>query len=156
MDFRADKGSAWSVINFVRSLVTAPNGARLSRTQKLVALTIATYYNWERGYAWPPLTRLARETSLSRQGVINAIAELVRNGTLAGEHVRDEKGETFPNHYRFPAAIPSRDLRQAGKRSVDQAGNGRVDQAGKARVDQAGKARVDQAGKARVDQAGKA
>src|SRR5579859_3251738 len=68
----------------------AREGARLT-------LLLLAYHADDSGKAWPGLELLARETGLSRRGLLDALARLERSGELTIEHGR---GRGRHNVYR--------------------------------------------------------
>lgn len=85
--------TAWA-----KAQTVAPSGDRITRSEKLLLLCIADYFNQERGYAWPSVARLGTEAMLSERHVRNLLASLTRKGVLAVEH---RIGAT--SRYRLPA-----------------------------------------------------
>lgn len=94
---------SWAATAYVKPLRKAPNGESVSLTEKLVMYTLADYFNDEKGYAWPSLSRLADESLLTRRGLLKVLKSLEKKGLIC--IVRDPHAarKQATNHYRFPA-----------------------------------------------------
>lgn len=95
---------SWAASGHVRRLKATPTGRALSRTEKLLLLVLADYYNDEERCAWPSVVALAEDALSSRQWVMSCLGALVRDGMLevvqAPEHIR--KGQRWARQaYRF-------------------------------------------------------
>lgn len=77
--------------------------SRSKNGQRLVILAVADCANQD-GDAWPSLSELQRKTNLSREGVCDALAGLLRIGEL--EIVKDRKGPRGQNVYRIITGHP--------------------------------------------------
>ncbi len=70
----------------------------VTRSEKLVCLIIADYYNDEQQAAWPSVPRLAREARMSERQARRVIHALEAKGIL-----RVVRRPPAPSFYRFPA-----------------------------------------------------
>lgn len=61
-----------------------------------VAVKIADYYNPDSGYAYPSLSRLARDLNTTQEKVSAAISKLRRDGALMKIHRKDVPAEIAP------------------------------------------------------------
>jgi hypothetical protein len=100
---------SWQATAYVKDLLTCPDGARLSRGQKLLAFTLADYHNTHRHAAWPSIPTLAREALIS-------LAQAKRDLAYLEEHllirkVRPEKmGRGWVCAYEFLALDTEKEL----------------------------------------------
>lgn len=93
-----------------------PTGEPITRSEKLLLLCVADYFNNDRGYAWPSVDSLARETMLSTRHVRNLLVSLARKGLVEIEH---RTGDT--SRYRLPAMPGSEVWERPVKKSAPAA-----------------------------------
>lgn len=90
-----------------------------------LAYALARFFNEQKGYAWPSMGRLATECRVTRNGVKNAINNLVVRGHL---HREIRPGRNRTNHFRWVthvSAALNNDPEAAMGPVVAQAINGR-------------------------------
>jgi hypothetical protein len=94
----------FAAINYAKSLVAAPDGSRLTSTEKNVLMLLAHHFNSEVGVAWPGIKTLAREACVSYRHCQRTIVRLEQKGAIKRIHSCrvDLKGQTT-NEYFFPA-----------------------------------------------------
>jgi DNA-binding MarR family transcriptional regulator len=73
---------SWKATAFVKSLTQAPNGERLTATEKLVMFVLADSHNDDHGKAWPSLRRLAEQSLLSERQARYILRSLESKGLL--------------------------------------------------------------------------
>jgi hypothetical protein len=105
--------------SYVKKLRVAPNGALISKGEKLVLFVLSDYYHDELGYAWASLSHLAQESLHTRSGVIKTLQALEQKGVLAILRSEDAATKRVTNRYQFPALEVS-DSRTPLVNSVDQ------------------------------------
>lgn len=110
---------SWMATSYVKKLRVAPNGALISKGEKLVLFVLSDYYHDESGYAWASLSHLAQESLHTRSGVIKTLHALEQKGVLAILRSEDAATKRVTNRYRFPALEVS-DSRKPLVNSVDQ------------------------------------
>lgn len=71
----------------------------ISRSEKLLLMILADYYDEERGYAWPTVSRLASEACLSYRQSIRLLKKLQERGIIAIEQAAGRPGRA--NRYRL-------------------------------------------------------
>jgi hypothetical protein len=93
---------SWQAAAFVKELVRCPDGAPMSRGQKLLALILADYHNSYRNSAWPSVPTLAEEALTSHAQAKRDLVYLEEHGLI--RKVRPEKmGRGWICAYEFPA-----------------------------------------------------
>jgi hypothetical protein len=92
---------SWAAAAYVKPLRKAPNGESVGLAEKVVMYTLADYFNDEKGYAWPSLSRLADESLLTRRGLLKVLKSLERKGLICIVRHPDS-AKRVTNHYRFP------------------------------------------------------
>lgn len=94
---------SWKATSYVRQLLRAPNGEPITRSEKLLLMVLADYYNDKQEGAWPSANELAKAAMFSKRRVWELIASVKRKGILEVEHRGFLNGATGSNFYRFPA-----------------------------------------------------
>lgn len=100
------KGNAsrFVAIDYVNQLGIAPNGSRITSTEKNVLMALAQWFNVELGVAWPSIRRVANRCSISERHCRRTISRLERKGVIARVYmVRSDRGSQTSNEYFFPA-----------------------------------------------------
>lgn len=94
---------SWKASAYVKALVVCPNGERLSKTEKLVALCLAdSHQDKSETYTYPAMATLAEESLMDVRSCRRLLLALERKGVI--EIVRpDRQGAGQLNFYRFPA-----------------------------------------------------
>jgi len=78
-------------------------GGEITSPQKFVLLMICDYYNDEKGYAWPSIAALARDTCLNVSTVTRALRALEDKGLIETENRRKAGSrELTSNKYTLP------------------------------------------------------
>jgi hypothetical protein len=73
---------SWRASAYVKKLIVAPNGKRVTRSEKLLLLVIADYYNDSFKKAWPGIPDLVRDTMLSRRRIQELQRSCERKGII--------------------------------------------------------------------------
>jgi hypothetical protein len=93
---------SWQAAAFVKQLARCPDGAPMSRGQKLLALILADYHNTHRNAAWPSVPTLAQEALSSHAQAKRDLSYLEEHGLI--RKLRPEKmGRGWVCAYEFPA-----------------------------------------------------
>ena len=92
---------SWRATAYVKGLVTAPNGEKITRTEKLMMFVLADYHDVRTDEAWPSIRTLAGDALLSEQRTKEIRASLVRKGLLEARQIRQADGTYASNRYRF-------------------------------------------------------
>jgi hypothetical protein len=93
---------SWKATAYVKELSTCPDGVRLNRGQKLLALILADYHNATHRAAWPSVPTLAREALTSHAQAKRDLAYLEEHKLI--RKVRPEKmGRGWICAYEFLA-----------------------------------------------------
>jgi hypothetical protein len=93
---------SWIASAFVKGLARCPDGAPMSRGQKLLALILADYHNTHRNAAWPSVPTLAEEALTSHAQAKRDLGYLEEHGLI--RKLRPEKmGRGWVCAYEFPA-----------------------------------------------------
>jgi Helix-turn-helix domain len=93
----------FAAIDYVNKLVIAPDGSRITSTEKNVLKSLAQWYNAELGVAWPCMRELAQRCSISERHCRRTIARLERKGVIARVYNRRrDQGSQTSNEYFFP------------------------------------------------------
>lgn len=92
---------SWDALRYVQKAVTAPNGEKLTKGEKLLMWELAYYHHDERGDAWASLTHLAERSLHTRPGVVVTLQSLERKQVI--EIVRDPQSaaKKQTNRYKF-------------------------------------------------------
>lgn len=112
---------SWAATAYAQKLRRASNGEPITIGEKLIMIILANYYNEEKGFAWPSLSRLADETLYSRRGLVSALQSLERKGLL---HIvrHPDATKRVTNHYRFPElnSLPSPVTSESGSLDLEK------------------------------------
>jgi DNA-binding transcriptional ArsR family regulator len=87
-------------LGWAKNITRAPDGTKITATEKLVLWSLANHYNPGYGYAFPRQSTLAEVCCLSRSSVSRALASLVKHGLIEQEH-RFKDGQQINSRYRF-------------------------------------------------------
>jgi hypothetical protein len=101
---------SWPALNYVIELTRAPNGDRLTGSEKLLLMHVAYHRNQVADGAWPSQLTLARECLCSRRWIQELLKSCVQKGVLAARQ-GGVRGRGDLTVYWFPA------LREAGSDS---------------------------------------
>jgi len=89
---------------YAKNLVTAPNGEKITASEKLVLTQLADDHRMEVGVAWPSVGSLAKRCCLSKRQVRRNLASLERKQVIRRiAYRRDHDGSQSSNEYVFPA-----------------------------------------------------
>jgi Helix-turn-helix domain len=97
---------SWKASAYAKEVSTAPNGKRITRSEKLLLLILADYYNDARGCAWPSIKSLASEAMLSPRRVKELLLSLETKRLIKRETTTRDDGGQDVNLYAFPALTP--------------------------------------------------
>jgi Helix-turn-helix domain len=87
-------------MRYAKNVVVAPNGKRITPSEKLVLTQIADDHNMEIGSAWPSIANLANRCCLSPRHTRRIITSLVRKQILRRiAYKRDKDGSQSSNEY---------------------------------------------------------
>ncbi len=112
---------SWIASGHVKHMTKAPNGVRLTPTEKYVLLVMADYYNDEKQAAWPSYTELAERTLLTRPTVNNTLLALKSKGAIEVVERRATNGSLHSNIYRFPwLVIPAKQESERTKKATPE------------------------------------
>jgi hypothetical protein len=89
---------SWKASGYVKQIVLCPNGEGITRSEKLLALVIADYYNEEEGRAWASVATLARDAIMSQRQIRYVLRSLEKKGLIS----TTTGGVNKSNSYRFP------------------------------------------------------
>lgn len=73
----------------------------LSRSEKLVLVTLADYYNEGEGRAWPSHETMAQDLHYERTTVIRACKGLLKKGLISGYKEMGSNGHFSSNQYKL-------------------------------------------------------
>jgi hypothetical protein len=94
----------FAAIEYVNELETAPNGSRITSTEKNVLKSLAQWYNPELGFAFPSMRKLAQRCSISERHCRRTVERLERKGVIRRVYMRKrDLGSQTTNEYFFPA-----------------------------------------------------
>jgi hypothetical protein len=92
---------SWQATAHIKELMRCPDGAPMSRGQKLLALILADYHNTHYKAAFPSVLTLAKEAFASHAQTKRDLAYLEEHGVI--QKVRPEKmGRGWVCAYQFP------------------------------------------------------
>jgi hypothetical protein len=102
----------FAAIDYVKALRVAPDGSRITSTEKNVAMALAQWCNAKIGVAWPSMGRLASQCCISERHCRRIIKRLELKGVIARVPMcRGDYGSQTSNEYYFPAlGVPPDDL----------------------------------------------
>jgi hypothetical protein len=94
----------FAAINYARKLTEAPDGSRITSTEKNVLLHLALAFNSEIGIAWPGIETLCKDACICDRHCRRSVASLERKKVIQRIPTRrnDKSGQTS-NEYFFPA-----------------------------------------------------
>lgn len=90
---------SWEAAGFVKKGLQCPDGAPLSRGQKLILFVLADYHDTKKRMAWPSVVTIAEEALTSLAQTKRDLAYLEEH--FAIERVRDRAGRGANYQYRF-------------------------------------------------------
>jgi hypothetical protein len=87
---------------YVKRLVKAPDGSRITPTEKAILCLLADYHREESGFAYPSMKELARLSCICERHCRHLIASLEARGVLLRiETMRKDHGGQSSNVYVF-------------------------------------------------------
>jgi hypothetical protein len=93
----------FAAIDYARKLTVAPDGSRITSTEKNVLLHLALAFNSDVGVAWPGIKMLANDACTSERHCRRNLASLEQRKVIKRVHMRrDGKGGQTSNEYFFP------------------------------------------------------
>ncbi len=94
----------FAAIDYARKLTVAPDGSRITSTEKNVLLHLALAFNSDLGVAWPGMEMLANDSCTSERHCRRNLASLERKKVIQRVRMRrGGKGGQTSNDYFFPA-----------------------------------------------------
>lgn len=93
---------SWAALEYIRRMIHAPSGERLTSSEKLLALMLAYHHSEEVGEAWPSVRLLAQESVMSEQTVKRTRQRLVRKGLIEVRQLVKDNGSFSSSRYTFP------------------------------------------------------
>jgi hypothetical protein len=94
----------FAAIDYARRLTIAPDGSRITSTEKNVLLHLALAFNSDLGVAWPGMESLANDACTSDRHCRRNLASLERKRVIQRVPMRrNSKGGQTSNEYFFPA-----------------------------------------------------
>lgn len=93
---------SWKASAYVKELIRAPNGDRITRSEKLLLLVIADSYNDDESGARPSIHTLAEQTLLSARRVRELQRSSERKGVLSIASRQRSDGGSMQNFYSLP------------------------------------------------------
>lgn len=94
---------SWAASAYVKTLTTAPDGTKITRSEKMLLFVLADYYNDEQHAAWASIGEVARHALLSVRQAQRLCKALVTCGVLALHTRIDPKHGQLSNLYAFPS-----------------------------------------------------
>jgi hypothetical protein len=89
-------------ISYAKNLVRAPDGSKITATEKAVLLVLADWHNDGLGFAWPSMELLAEKSGISGRHCRRVVAGLVRKRVLGRVGMcRADSGGQTSNEYIF-------------------------------------------------------
>lgn len=73
---------SWKAAGYVKEMVVAPNGVKLTRTEKLVALVLADYHQMGDKHTFPSIATMAGESLMDERMCRRTIASLEEKGVI--------------------------------------------------------------------------
>lgn len=105
---------SWEALSYVRGLRIAPNGERLTRSEKLVLLILADCHNIKKRIAWPSVATIAEEALLCEREVRKLLRTLEQKGVIRTIQP-PRTGSGYTSCYKFLELDPDDSMeRQAG------------------------------------------
>ncbi len=94
---------SWKASAYVKALVMCPNGERISRTEKLVALVLAdSHQDKGKAHTYPAVKMIAEDSLMEARVCRRMLASLERKGVIARDRAENQ-GRGQLTFYRFPA-----------------------------------------------------
>jgi hypothetical protein len=110
----------FAAIDYARKLTIAPDGSRITSTEKNVLLHLALAFNFDLGVAWPGERALAKDACVSERHCQRTIVSLERKGIIRRIHMRRaDLGGQSSNDYFFPALGAPSQTPQAKARRLE-------------------------------------
>lgn len=91
---------SWKATAYVKELVTAPNGEKVTQAEKLLLFVLADYHHTQRDLIWPSQKTLAEDALCSERHIRRLTDSLVTKGVLI---VQSTHGRGKTATYRFAA-----------------------------------------------------
>ena len=107
---------SWRASGHVKNLVEGINGEKISRSEKLLLLIIADYYNDSYECAWPKIADLAEQAMLSPRRVRELQRSCEEKGLITISERRLLNGSNDANEIRFPGLEGAAKSRRGGLR----------------------------------------
>lgn len=92
---------SWEASGFVKKMVACPDGAPLSRGQKLLLLVLADYHDSKKQCAWPSVRTLADDALTSLATAKRDLAYLEEHLAFTRGRAGEGRGEDKAYRYRF-------------------------------------------------------
>lgn len=93
---------SWKASGWAKELTSGANGEVITRSEKLVLLVLADYYNEEEREAHPSVGRIAKEAMMSTRRCQELLRALARKGVVVIEERPMAGAPNRSNLYRFP------------------------------------------------------
>lgn len=94
---------SWKASAYIKSLVECPNGERISRSEKLVALVLAdSHQDKSTAYTFPSVATIAEDALMDERVCRRLLSSLERKGVIVRER-GNSQGRGQMTFYRFPA-----------------------------------------------------
>lgn len=106
---------SWKASAHVKELKEGSNGEPLTRSEKLLLLVLADYYNEEQKCAWPSITTLAAEAMLSPRRTQELLRSAERKGVLIIHANTRDDGGSATNSYSYPLLDKGVQFSQGGR-----------------------------------------
>ena len=104
---------SWQATAYVKTLVTAPNGEPITRSEKLLLFVLADSHNAGRRVAWPSVTTMAFDCLMSERQIQYILRSVEPKGII--EIIRPLRtGRGYYQCYRFVALDADCDVKQKG------------------------------------------
>ncbi len=101
---------SWKASAYVKELVFAPNGERLTRSEKLLLLVLADYHDERLNEAWPSVKSWAEDAMMSEQRLKELRTGLIRKGVITSSPVQNSDGTWGSNRYTFTGLTTRREV----------------------------------------------
>ena len=104
LDSQPASVARFAASDYARKLVTAPDGSRITSTEKNVLLHLALAFNSDLGIAWPGIKTLSNNACISERHCRRCLESLERKKVIRRVYMRrDGTGAQTSNDYFFPA-----------------------------------------------------
>lgn len=122
---------SWKASAYVKALVVCPNGERISRTEKLVALVLAdSHQDKGKAHTYPAVKTIAEDSLMDPRVCRRMLASLERKGVIARERAENQ-GRGQLTFYRFPALDGAKEEVEEGGPNVLLFSGGRRTEGGR-------------------------